>query len=233
MILTDATIVLDGLDLSGNSNEISLEFSRSDLDSTTFRSGGAKEHTAGLMDVAGSVTGFWSATAEAATTGLAGADGRFVIAPSGVIGSTAYTFPGKVLNQSLGGAVDDLMAWSANFASASKTKVTQRTLLQNPSTVVSAIGASSGVQLGSLTVGQNIEFGVHILSLASGTATVLVESSATNAWTSPTTEKTFTLAPGAVSYQTVTGAIVRPWWRVKVSALSGPVAFIATASPIF
>jgi hypothetical protein len=217
-ILTDATIIADARDLSGVSNEVSIEFSRDDLDPTTFRSTG-KEHRAGMVDATGSVSGFWDADTDDQLDNLGTDSVTLVIAPDAAAGTPCFVLDAKVTNISRFGAIGELNPFSFQFGNARRNGVAHGRVLFDPTTVVTVPVAGTGFQLGS--VSGSITFHVHVLRADDGgEVDVDIESSATNGWTLPDVEETVAgLTGGDSASVTVTGPVTNSWWRVNVTGV--------------
>lgn len=216
MILTNATLMVGGHDLSGVSNNIALEFTATELPNTTFRNGGAVTRQAGMKDVSGSFEGFYEPAIEGVISNLGTAQLPVVVAPSSEIGSPAFTFQASILSYSFGGEVDSLVPLTATFANSGRAKLNQAKVMFSPLTPVSTTEVfGSGVELGALTSGNSQTF---VFTNPSATAiTVKVQTATSNAWSSPTTERTVSVPANSSVTESFTSAITRTWWRVSAT----------------
>lgn len=230
MIYTDATIVLDAVDISGDSNEVMVEFTRADLDRTTFRNGGGKRRVVGLPDMTGTVAGFWTAEIDEQVDDLGGASADLVIAPSAEVGSPCFVTSAKLLSFNRGGKIDELIPFSFNYASARRAGAARGTILFAPTVLVTAPVAAAGLELGALDVGETATVRVQVLSVESaGTVDIDIESSATNGWSSPDVEATADgLAAGDIVSFTVTGPVTNTWWRARITDADDDAVLIVT-----
>lgn len=219
-ILTDATIIADARDLSGESNEVSIEFSRDDLNNTTFRSEGI-EHRAGMIDATGSVSGFWNADTDEQISDLGTDSVALVIAPDAAAGTPCFVLDAKVTNVSRLGAIGELTPFSFQFGNARRTGAAHGRILFNPTTVVTVPVAGTGFQLGSVSGSSSITFHVYVLRADDGgEVDVDIESSATNGWTLPDVEDSIAgLSEGDSASVTVAGPVTNSWWRVNVTGV--------------
>lgn len=210
MLLTDAVIALDAVDLSGNSNTATVEFTRTDHDRTTFGARG-KIHRAGMAGMSAEVAGFHSEATE--TASVLESDGlrQLVIAPDGAAGSPAFVCAARVLSSSVGGAVDNLAPWSSSFVSGAGV---DRGIVAYYGTTTD--DASPGHQLGSLSSSESLVATIH--NFGDEAVTVEVQSSPTNGWSMPEEHDDLTVAPGQVGTLTVVGPDTDTWWRVAVTA---------------
>lgn len=220
-ILTDATVIADGRDLSGESNEVGIEFARADLNPTNFRSTGT-EHRAGMVDATGSVSGFWTPDTDEQFDTLGADSVDLIIAPAAAAGTPCFVLDAKVTSVTRGGAIDELLPFSFSFGNARRNGVAHGRILFDPTTVVAFPVAATGFQLGS--VSGSITFHVHVLRADdSGALDLDIESSATNGWTVPDVEETVEgLIEGDSVSVTVPGPVTNSWWRVNVTGIDGP-----------
>lgn len=230
-VFTDATIILDAVDLSGDTNELSVEFTRADLNRTTFRNGGARQRQTGLPDMAGTAAGLWTADVDDHVGQLSDVKGQIVIAPSAAVGSPCFNAEAHVLSFSRGGKVDDLVPWAFSFGNARRAGVARGTILFDPTQLVTAPVAASGLQLGALGVDESATVRIQVLSIAgAGTIDVDIESSPSNGWSSPTVEASAdALSEGDVVTFTVEHVDpTNTWWRAHVSDADDDAVLIVT-----
>lgn len=224
MLLTDAVIAFDGLDLSGLSNQVMVDFTRTDLDGTVFGAGG-KLHRAGMMGMTAQASGFWDETVDAASAILAPTVHDLVIAPDAAVGTPAFIAGVDILASSLGGAVDTIAPWSATFASR-RGRMARRGVVAYYA-APSDVDAGAGIQLGALDTGEHLTMTVHTFAVT-GEADIEVQSHTSNGWSEPTSEATETIDALGVVTKTVDGPVTNTWWRVAFTGVDGASAFLVT-----
>lgn len=240
MVFTDCRLFVGGVDLSGQSNSVEVEDEFEDKEVTNWRSGGAKEYMAGLEQPAFSAEGQWEAGDPGKVDDAMWASRRTVeawsIGPTGVtdtaVGGLMYAGYGLRTSAQLLGTVGDVAPWKASAAGSGPLA---RGLCLHPSgTARSTTGNGTAVQLGALADGKRLRINLHVLS-ATGTTpslTVVVKSDNAEAFSTPTTQATFTAA-AAVGDQTIIldGPITDDWWRVNwtVSGTGPSFLFLVVA----
>jgi hypothetical protein len=228
LVLTDAVIAADGLDLSADSNSVSLELTVNDLDVTTFASEGTTERAPGLSDWSLSAEGFYRAASDAELSETVGAHAVYTVAPDNTDGGAAYC--GRALataHQVIGGSVGEVASYSLS-ASGSMRPPMARGTIALPRASYTADATGSNFNLGALTSGQRLYAFVHVLGAPGGTSPTLavtVQSDDSAGFTDPTDRLVMSgLTPGA-SVGTVTGPVTDAHWRV--------VADLGGTSPVY
>lgn len=235
LVLTDAVVLVNGADLSGYSNKLSVDVSVDELESTTFASAGWREKVGGLASHEFSIEGFWSAGSSALPDDRLWADLGTVAAwtatPAAAVGTVAYL--GNVLDGThvVGGEVGTLAPFAAKGTGSGR--VIRGELMHSPGTARTATGSTTGVQIGALTSAQAMYAAVHVCSVAGTTPTLVVKlQSASTQGGSYTDRITFTSA-NSVSSQlsSVAGAVTDTWWRVNYTITgTGPSFLFAVAA---
>jgi len=241
--LIDARIFINGCDLSGQANEISMAADREALDKTSFRSDGWKEVRGGLAKAAISVSGMVEMGAAGtvdfdAWARLGGIDPWSIGPDDAVAGNLAYVT--RVLRGQYKtlGKVGDLNPWAADCMSS--WPVAQGVFLAGPGTALASDGVSSAFQLGALAAGQRLYATLHVLSVtgAAPTLDVTITSDNVEAFTgSPETRCTFTQAT-AVDGEAVrssAGPHTDDWYRAEwnLSEVGDESFLVAIAVGIF
>lgn len=224
---TDATIWVAGYDFTGDSNQLSLNLSTDELDSTTFGSGGYRSRIAGLRNTQMQVGGFWqSDTTDAVDPqvfpNLGSADRVVTLAPDTDEGTAAYMFQAIKLGYNMFGEIGTvtpftLDAQGSNGVGAVRGQVTKA------KGNVSATGATgTALELGEVSSSQYLYATFHVFS-AGTTITAVVESDDASNFPSATTRITFgpiTTAGGTWGTR-VAGAITDTHYRLRVTAITG------------
>lgn len=221
MILTDAVIVVDDIDVSGDSNQVALAFARADLDRTGFGASG-RQRRAGMMDYTADASGFWTPSTDQVTPIDEPTPRRVTIAPDSTPGSPAFIATAVILAASWGGPIDQLAPWSARFAGRN---VQRGQVAYYGTTGIAVVG--TGIQLGALDDGESITATIHTLTL-DATADIELQSSDTNAWTAPAVEDDATVTDTGVTTLTATGVETNTWWRIAIPEIDGPSSFLIT-----
>lgn len=236
-VLTDALVLVNGADLSGNSNKVSVDASVEELDSTTFASGGWHEKVGGLASSEFMVEGFWDVGTTVKPDNRLWTDLGTVAAwtatPAAAVGTVAYF--GNVLSGSygVGGEVGTLAPFAARGMGSGR--ITRGELLHSPGAARTTTGTTTGVQLGALSSAQAMRAALHVCSVAGTTPTldVTLQSSATQGG-SYTDRITFSTASDVTSeIGSYAGAQTNTWWRVSYTiAGTGPSFLFAVAAGI-
>ena len=236
-VLTDALVLVNGANLSGQTNKVEVSAEVEELDATTFGDGGWKAVAPGLASHAWSVSGFWAAGDVAKPddrlwTDLAATVAWTAASPSAE-GSVAYL--GNVMSGrfGIGGDVGSLAPFEA--AGSGSGRVTRGTLLVGPGTARSSSSNTTGVQLGALSSTQKMWCALHVCSVSGSSPTVVAKlQSASTQGGSYTDRVTFSSA-NSVSSQlsSVSGAVTDTWWRVAWTlGGSSPSFLLAVAAGI-
>lgn len=237
LVLTDALVLVNGANLSGQSNKVEVAAEIGDEDVTNFASGGWKEVIGGLGSHTWDLAGQWAAGDAAKPDDRLwadlGAKAAWTACVPSAEGSVAYL--GSVLSGShkVGGEVGSVAPYEAHGVGSGR--VVRGTLLAGPGTARTTSGNTTGVQLGALSASQLMTAALHVCSVAGGSPTVVAKlQSAATQGGSYSDRIVFTSA-NAVSSQlgTVAGAVTDTWWRVAWTlGGSSPSFLIAVAAGI-
>lgn len=225
--LTDATTWIGGYDFTTNLNEISLNTSIDDLDSTTFGGGGYRARKGGLRTVESSLSGFWeSATLDAPDpqifTNIGTADRVVTMAYDDAETSTAYMFQAGKFSYDMFGEVGALTPFSVNMMGTNPVGLVRGQVTKAKANVSATGATGTGVNLGNVSASQYLYATLHVFS-AGTTVTVVVQSDDNAGFTTPTTRITFgpiTTAGGTWGVR-LAGALAETHYRFSVSAITG------------
>lgn len=236
-VLLDARIYLESADMTGFSNKVEVGSSTTDLDRTTFASGGWNERTAGLFDSQVAIEGLWDVgdltkPDDTLWANLGAAGTAVTVVPTaGTVGSLCYL--GKTLETDYkpGGKVGDLLAWSATLKG--NTAIARGQILHPQGTARTTTGNGTAVQLGAVLATQRLYANLHVLSVSGTTPsiTVAIQSNVDNTFGSPTTRLTFG-ADTALDGQalSVLGPITDTWWRATWTISGTTPSFLFAVS---
>lgn len=230
-IVQNSKFYLDGYDLSGDLNMISLDYS-AELQDSTALGATSRARTGGLKDIRAAVEGFFNTSGidiESVMFGKIGvADVPCTVSPiAGAEGDLAYLFKAISGNYKPGASIGEMLKFSAD-AQGSGELVRGKVLLNGTKT---ATGTGTAFELGAVTADQKIYAAAHILA-ASGSATLKLQSAPAENFASPTDRITFTAATaiGAQFATPVAGAITDTWWRFVWTISGGTPSFSLVGS---
>jgi len=223
--LTDATIYVDGVDLTGVSNQVTLNAEGEDLDVTTFASGGWRTRIGGLKTANLDLAGFHDANTVDADTfnALGGTPRPHTVGPTRTEGETAYLARLGEFSYEQFGEVGAATPFSFSSMNTNGEGLI-RGVWTKVKGSVSATGATgTAVQLvGGVASGQYLYGTFHVFS-AGTTITAVLESDDANTFASATTRITFgpiTVAGGTWGVR-VAGPLTDDWYRLRVTAVTG------------
>lgn len=234
LVLLDTKTYLASADLTGYANKVELAVAAEALDKTTFASGGWKERTGGLVDMTGSIEGFWQAgdvtmPDDLFWASLGGNTNPATFVPTGgAVGDLAYLTKVFQARYDLSGEMGQLVAFAVDLQGNAPVARGQIAHAYTTSAIRTSSGTGTAVQIGAVVTSQRMYGNLHVLS-AGGTGptlTVKVQSAAASSFASPTDRITFTSA-ATVSGQvgSVLGNVTDTWWRA--------IYTIAGTSPSF
>lgn len=222
-VLNDAQIFLAGHNFSGQSNAVAVEYAADAKDGTTFGND-TRINAAGLKSAVGNFSGFWDSSDTTAVdpvvfARIGTADLPLVIAQDGAVGDVAYLKRVMLGEYGMDGQIGELLPFSVTFEGTDGHPLVRGKLFHNASATGNVTGTA--IQLGAVSSTQHVYAALHVFS-GSGSFDVLVQSSADQAFTVPTTRITFTnVATGtAVASEWATrvaGAITDQWWRITAT----------------
>tara|TARA_Y100000310_G_scaffold85390_1_gene82258 strand:+ start:6643 stop:7392 length:750 start_codon:yes stop_codon:yes gene_type:complete len=228
-VFKDAKIFLKGFDLSGDHNDLGLNFSSEMLDATTFgnstriRKGGLK-----TADMSGS--GFWQGGANEVDDALfnrIGVDNELMtLFGDGINGGTTcapgYAMKSVAASYNPGGSVGALLPFT--MTAMSESELVRAIPLQNATETALSTGAtnSTPVEVGAIESGMKLYAGQHGVEFATSTTGARLDMAVQNASSSGASYNTvlnFTqlTAIGGEWGTPVTGpsSTDRTWWRIQ------------------
>ncbi|MEW2474609.1 hypothetical protein AB0875_12540 [Micromonospora gifhornensis] len=225
--LVDATTWIGGYDFTGDLNQVQLQVSADELDSTTFGSGGFRKRIGGLRSVQASLAGFWSSATSAAPDphvmpDLGVADRVVTMTPDGAEGSVAYFFQGAKFSTQMFGQIGEVTPFSVDVMGSNKVGLVRGQVLKAKGTVNATGATGSALELGEVADGQWLYAAFHVFS-AGTTITAVLESDEDDDFADATTRATFgpITTTGGVWAARVAGPITDEWYRLRVSAVTG------------
>jgi hypothetical protein len=231
VIYDDQRIFFDGLEISGETNAIGLEYVAETEDNSTFGIG-TRSNVGGLTTATAAVEGFLDPEkADPVLFDAVGMDGKVLsFGLDGDDGSLAYTLNALLGEYSPEGEHGRLLKFSAS--AVSRSRPVRGTVMAN-ATGLAATGNGTARQLGQVAVGQKLFAAIHLLAVddPADSITVSIESDADSGFASPTVRTTFAAANviGGQWAVPVPGEIADPWWRVAYSISGATPAFSLVA----
>lgn len=220
----DAEILAGPFRLTGRSNAVDFELTATDLDVTTFDSGGWTEVIGGIARTATSIDGFFDAAAietggltldQQLFSELAGSQLPLTIAPTKTDGSVAYIAGTKRGSLKYFGTIGEPAPFSSDMWGDGL--VGRGNLIRPASSTVTASGNGTGVQLGAAASGQYLVYAYHVLSLdgTSPTIDLTIESDDNSGFTTAATvHNTGAISTPSAAYLTAAGPITDDYYRV-------------------
>lgn len=238
-VMTDAGILVDQYNLSGDMNSVALEESAEAKDATTFGQT-TRVHKGGLLEVQlraeGLVNHNGTNGADDVLPGMVGNTQSVhvvTVAPQGLTeGNLAYLFAASLARYQFGARMGDLNAFSLEAAAVrtiagtgTRPRLARGQILL--STGKTAGGSGTVFQLGAVSSTQRVYVGLHVVANVVGLPSFRLLS-APNNWASPTTR--ITLTPGTVAdYKVLAGPVTDTYWRADwdFSGTSFTAVFVA------
>lgn len=220
LILTDATILVDGYDISGTSNELTFTYGAEAKDNTTFGSS-TRTATGGLYTVEFDVNGYvdYSVHSSKLFDNVGSNNSVLQFTPTGTDGDTGYAVQGLQTTLNTGAEVGELLPYTVSGQGSSGAPPVQGTILHPSATARTSTGNGTGRQVGAVSASQSVYAALNVVSASAGdTLDVVVESDASDSWSgSETSRITFTQVSGGnvtSEWKSVAGAITDEWWRI-------------------
>lgn len=234
-VLLDSTVYLDGADLSGDSNSLTVTAESDEVDVTTFGSAGTREFLAGLKTFSAQLQGFQSLgdgeVEETLHTQWGVSDAIFSASAEGDDGNIGFfTKSVSMALHPIAGSVGEAASFDASFRGRGQPLV-RGTILHPGDVERTATGDGTGRQLGAVSATQKVYAVLHTLSVDgtdTPTLTVKVQSDDNGSFTSATDRITFTgaTAAGAQWATPVSGAITDTHWRVTYTISGTDPSFL-------
>jgi hypothetical protein len=219
--LTNAKILMGGLDLSGFHNSLTVDHGAEMLDNTRFGGSGTRSFQPGLKTVGLDTNGFWdSTTDEALFNRIQAIREVFSFAAVGEAeGDIGYTVGMINGNYNPGGEVGALLAYNFTGQSGNGFPLVRGRVLAVGSKAADGNGA--GVQITAVGATQKMYAGLHVLSVGTS-VDVVIESSADNTFAAPTTRLTFdSMTDIGGQWQEDVGPVTDAYWRAKWTVVGG------------
>lgn len=218
-VLTDALVLVNGANLSGQSNKLELSAEVAEQDVTTFASAGWKEVIGGIGSHDWSLAGQWAAgdTAKPDDRLWAdlGANAAWTAAAPSAEGSAAYF--GTILSgqHKIGGDVGNVAPYEAHGVGSGR--LVRGTLMHPAGTARTTTGVGTAYQLGALSATQLMACALHVCSVSGTTPSITVKLRSSSTAGGTYADRITFAAANALSSQllTVAGAVTDTWWRVE------------------
>lgn len=221
--VTNAEIIVGGLDMSSFLNKVSVAASVAELDVTTFGQT-FRNRIGGLRDTQMSWDGFWTSVPDAAQFAQLGvANTAVTVCPQGTETSVAYLFQGGQFTYDQFGKIGDAAPFSATIAGTDGIGGLVGGQLGALNRVVAATGqVGSVLALTAVGATQFLYATLHVLT-AGTTITIQVQSAPASNFAAPTTRGTIgpITATGGTWMTRVAGPITDTFWRFNCSAQTG------------
>ena len=231
--LTDARLWLAEHDVTGDANEVGLDWQAETKDRTTFGSNGKRAKTGGIETVTASLkifADFEAAGSDAALAALNGQNDKpCSFGSAAAAGSVAYIT--KALHskrQPIVGKIGDTPLTDAMLEGSSNEGLIRGRIMAAKATV-SAGGSTTGIQLGAVSSTQRVYVLLHVFDITGGgTLTCTLVSDDNSAFTSPTSRTAMTGATTAgAEWASTAGAITDDWWRINWGLTAGTATVAA------
>jgi len=229
-VMTNAKVLLGGMDFSGQHNSLALEYGAEMLDETTFQVGGAatRKNKAGLKTFSFNGNIFWdSDTDEVLFNRIAAAREVMSFAPTGEAEGDRVLFT-RAVNATYNPASGEIgQLLQATMEGRNSNQALVRGQLMKSGSV-SVTGNSSGIQFSPTSAMQRIFSALHVLTPATGgvpSITVTIQSAAAANFAGATTRLTHaTLTAKGADWQEAAGPVTDMYWRA-VWTISGSESF--------
>jgi len=229
-VLTDAFMVLDELDLSGQSNSVALDYDVEILDETVFGNS-TRVRKGGLFTLGMNASGFVDLADDGIDEKIfdekIDSASALSLVPQGESeGNPGYTFVPNVSKYDLNLQHGALYAFEME-ATNKGAKLVRGTLL-GQETAASSSSASTARQLGAVSASQSLYASLHVISVSGGTPTLdaVVRSDDNAGMTTPTSRITFTQATAPTAeHLSLAGAITDDYFEINFT--------IGGSTPVF
>lgn len=219
LLLTDAKVYYGQFDISGDLNQVSIQFDANALDKTTFGQT-TRINQGGMKTASVAVGGLMQEAADAIGKTIFDRVGTndvvMSVVPQGnTAGDVAYFLKSLTSQFSPGGSVGELYAFNAS-ATASGHQPLVRGRVEHANATRTATGATSGSQLGAVSATQKLYAALHVFTVSgtSPTLDVAIESDDNSGFTTAVSRLSMTQATAATSeLKSVAGAITDDYWR--------------------
>ena len=227
-IFANKKIYVNGYDVSGYTNQLTMNM-RNDLQDSTSLSDSGRVYTPGHNEIEFSAEGFWEPTVDGVLHGDIGADTTEIswYSTAGTANSIGYGIPATIESYAPDIKVGQLRAFS--IGAKATGKVVRLTTLDGVITKTSTFDGDV-IELGAVTAAQKVYSFVHVIA-ASGTSPTLdvtIRSDDNEEHTSATTRITHTqLTDVGSEVKSADGAITDTWWSVRCTIGGSDPSFTA------
>lgn len=223
-ILTDVEIRVGAYDISGDSNQVSVEETFTEVEKTVFGDA-AHNYLPGLPKIGFSMQGY----AEADDTdykiddiiqtylGASAATPISWCPETAADGGLVYFTKGLELDAQRGGTIGEMYGFQASGVGKGEFLI-RGDILEDASAAITSTGTGTAQQTGAVAASQKV-YGILQVMEASGTdptLDVVVQSDDASGFAAPTSRITFAQATDVTSeWKSTDGAITDDWWRVS------------------
>ena len=220
-VLKDATILLSGYDISGDSNKVALSSKADVKDRTTFNNA-ARRRVCGLLDTSINAEGFFDASQDAGLFSFI-ASGEKIIAVSpaaGIAGDLVYFAKCQTAEYTpMEGAIGELAAF--RLSGQGSGPLIRGKMLERGAKTASAPGTAA--EIGAVAEGQKVYACLQVLAVGGAypTLDLVIQSGDDQAMSGPTDQVIFDQATEiGAQWQELDVSTTDTWWRVNY-ALGG------------
>ena len=213
-VLVDVGVWLDGRDLAGVSNTVSLSLEAEAPEKTSFKNEWRERAAGGLKTATFSLEGFYdTGDIEAAQFEALGKAGAALLVPAELSpGAVAHIVPYQSVSYEVGAAVGELLTFTA--AGEGRGQPYRASVLDIREGITSD-DVSTRVNLGPIAAGETLEVWVHITRRA-GRVQIELESATTGTTTFITTRDVEAgINMTRLHKFSVLGPITDEWWQLK------------------
>ena len=222
-VLTDAVVLFDGRDLSGNLNSVSLEVSVETPEKTVFGDG-TRTRLPGIMDITANHNGYWEVISaaddlDADLIARVGASSALMSLSDdgGTLGDFAYSFLSQTANYVRGASHGEVYAFSITVNTDGP--LVRGIVMENSAFATTTDGTDR--QIGAVSATQSIYSSLHVTAVSGTNPTldVTVESDASTDFSGAETVRLTHPQLTAVgsNQQILAGAITDDWWRLVMT----------------
>lgn len=217
-VLTDCTLWLNQFDLTADVTGLQAEVEHTEIDATTFASGGKRERKAGIQDARMDLMTFWDPELiESVAYPLVGTTDNVLAATTGgAHGDRAYFLRGTMLGIKPSFAIDNMAKLDTGIAAASAEGIVAGRLIAPKATRTSTGTGSS--QLDQAVSATQKVYGLAQVFTVAGTSTptitIKIQSDDNSGFTTPTDRLTFTnFTAAGYELKSLVGPITDTYWR--------------------
>ncbi len=222
-VLTDAVVLFDGRDLSGELSNVALEYTAETPDKTSFGDT-TRTRLPGILDITATHQGWWDVVSAAddldadLIAQIGAASSLMSMSPDGgQLGEIAYAFPTQAANLVRGGSHGEIMAFTITVNTDGP--LVRGTIMENSAFATTTDGTAR--QVGAAIAGQSIYSTIHAVAVSGTNPTldITIESDATNSFSGSETVRITHPQLTAVgsNRQILAGAVTDTWWRYTMT----------------